>query len=112
MRFLIIAAALTSTISIAHAAPSCPGDTVVWLNQNTGVYHLPGDRWYGHTKSGAYVCEKQAMAKGGHLSDVREDRHQATKAHRTARRADDSDGPEGDDQPAGTKPTGEIENPF
>jgi hypothetical protein len=39
-------------------------DLVVWLNIPTGIYHLPGMRWYGATKNGAYVCEKEADKAG------------------------------------------------
>ena len=40
------------------------GDTVVWVNQQTHVYHLQGERWYGNTKHGAYECRKDADAEG------------------------------------------------
>lgn len=40
------------------AQKHCPNDTVVWLNTNSGIYHLKGERWYGRTKHGAYVCKK------------------------------------------------------
>ena len=43
---------------------SCPGDRVVWVNTNSGVYHLEGERWFGRTRSGQYECEKAAMAEG------------------------------------------------
>ncbi len=42
----------------------CPADTVVWLNTRSGIYHLKGERWYGRTKHGAYVCKKEADAAG------------------------------------------------
>ena len=42
----------------------CPTDTVVWLNTNSGIYHMQGERWYGRTKHGAYVCEKEADQAG------------------------------------------------
>ena len=42
----------------------CPRDTVVWLNTNSGIYHEKGMRWYGNTKSGAYVCKGEADAAG------------------------------------------------
>ena len=38
------------------ARRNCPGDIVVWLNLPTGIYHFRGERWYGRTRSGAYVC--------------------------------------------------------
>jgi hypothetical protein len=47
-----------------QAQQHCPADTVVWLNLPTGVYHFSGQRWYGNTKAGAYVCRKEADAAG------------------------------------------------
>ena len=43
---------------------SCPGDQKVWVNTRTGVYHLQGERWYGNTKQGEYLCKKAADAEG------------------------------------------------
>jgi hypothetical protein len=37
---------------------------VVWVNLPTGVYHYAGERWYGNTKNGAYMCEREAKAVG------------------------------------------------
>jgi len=42
----------------------CPSDTVVWLNLPTGIYHFKGQRWYGNTNSGAYVCKQEANHAG------------------------------------------------
>ena len=36
----------------------------VWVNTKSGKYFYPGSRWYGKTKSGRYMSEKQARAKG------------------------------------------------
>jgi hypothetical protein len=47
-----------------QAQRHCPTDTVVWLNRPTGIYHFKGERWYGRTRSGAYVCEKEADQAG------------------------------------------------
>jgi hypothetical protein len=38
----------------------CPADTVVWLNLPTGIYHFQGERWYGRTNHGAFVCKTEA----------------------------------------------------
>jgi hypothetical protein len=46
------------------AQARCPNDTVVWLNTRSGVYHFQGERWYGNTEHGAYVCEKEADVAG------------------------------------------------
>lgn len=46
------------------AQEHCPKDIVVWLNLPTMIWHYKGQRWYGRTKNGAYVCEKEA-ADGG-----------------------------------------------
>lgn len=36
----------------------------VWVNVKSGVYHCPGTRWYGNTKQGEYLSQKQAQEKG------------------------------------------------
>jgi hypothetical protein len=55
-------AALTdSTISGQHGGkPSVR----VWVNTPTHVYHCPGTRWYGNTKTGEYMTQKEAQDKG------------------------------------------------
>jgi hypothetical protein len=57
-------APLASFPNEAQARQHCPGDIVVWLNLPTGVYHSQGQRWYGLTKSGAYVCRTEANQAG------------------------------------------------
>ncbi|HEV8367695.1 MAG TPA: hypothetical protein VGQ39_07080 [Pyrinomonadaceae bacterium] len=36
----------------------------VWVNTNSGVYHCPNTRWYGNTKQGQFMTQKEAQAKG------------------------------------------------
>jgi nuclease S1 len=36
----------------------------VWVNTNSGVYHCPGTRWYGKTKSGQFMSQREAQSKG------------------------------------------------
>lgn len=46
----------------AQAKSHCPGDTVVWANNESRIYHFSGNKAYGTTKSGAYMCEKETAA--------------------------------------------------
>ena len=39
-------------------------DVKVWVNTASGVYHCPGSRWYGNTKRGDFMTQKQAQEKG------------------------------------------------
>jgi outer membrane biosynthesis protein TonB len=42
----------------------CMTGTVVWANTNSKIYHFAGHKDYGHTKSGAYMCESDATSQG------------------------------------------------
>jgi hypothetical protein len=48
----------------AAAKTHCPSDTVVWANTRSRIYHYASSRVYGHTKMGAYMCEKETAAAG------------------------------------------------
>jgi hypothetical protein len=48
----------------AQAKSHCPADLVVWANLTSKIYHFAGYKRYGTTKSGAYMCEKDATAQG------------------------------------------------
>ncbi len=45
---------------------SCPGDAVVWVNLRSKGYHTQGDKFFGHTKRGKFLCKKAADAAGDH----------------------------------------------
>ena len=48
-----------------QAKSHCSGDDiVVWANLNSKIYHFSGHKDYGHTKQGAYMCEKDALGEG------------------------------------------------
>jgi len=46
------------------AQKNCPGDTVVWLNTYSGIWHYKGAKYWMNTKYGAFVCEDEARKKG------------------------------------------------
>ena len=48
----------------AQAKATCPGDTVVWVNLRSKIYHFAGTHNYGNTKDGAYICERDTAAQG------------------------------------------------
>jgi len=48
----------------AQAKARCPSSTVVWVNLKSKIFHFAGNRNYGTTKSGAYICESDATAEG------------------------------------------------
>ena len=48
----------------SRAAPAAAASVRVWVNTKTGVYHFPGERWYGNTKEGEYMSESAAKKAG------------------------------------------------
>jgi hypothetical protein len=59
--------------STVQAAKShCPSDTIVWATLTRArAYHLSGDRYYGKTRRGAYMCQQDAQKDGLHQSGRR-----------------------------------------
>lgn len=47
-----------------QAKMRCGTGTVVWANTNSKIYHFAGHKDYGHTKTGAYMCEQDATSQG------------------------------------------------
>jgi hypothetical protein len=44
--------------------PSSADNVRVWVNTASGIYHCPATHWYGKTKSGQYLTQKEAQQKG------------------------------------------------
>ncbi|HEY6024760.1 MAG TPA: hypothetical protein VIV34_11375, partial [Pseudolabrys sp.] len=42
----------------------CALGTVVWANLDSKIYHFSGYKDYGTTKTGAYMCERDATSQG------------------------------------------------
>ena len=54
------------------AKSHCAGEPVVWVNlSGSKAYHTSGDRYYGKTKKGAYMCQKEADQSGYHAAGSR-----------------------------------------
>ena len=45
-----------------------PVKGMVWVNTESKVYHVEGDRWYGKTKKGEVRTEEDAIKAGAHKS--------------------------------------------
>ena len=57
-------AAAQTPVHNPPARLTCPGDAIVWVNTRSGVYHYQGERYFGSTKQGKFICEKAARAEG------------------------------------------------
>jgi hypothetical protein len=52
----------------ADAKGACGSDPIVWANTSSKILHATGDKYYGHTKHGAYVCQSAAQKAGYHAT--------------------------------------------
>lgn len=55
---------LALALLFGAAAQSVAADGKVWLNSYSGVYHCPGGQYYGNTKKGKYLSEREAVSQG------------------------------------------------
>jgi len=65
LALLELSAAYAQTPS--HTPPTgmtCPGDKLVWVNTRSHVYHFQGERYFGSTKKGKFLCEHAADKEG------------------------------------------------
>jgi hypothetical protein len=61
-----LAMAQKSTSQQKPPQKTTPGNPTVkvWVNTASKTYHCPGTRYYGKTKSGEYMTQKEAQEKG------------------------------------------------
>lgn len=71
MKYVLFALLIISpSLYSAVQRPQCKaGDPVVWLNTKSNVVHLQGDKYYGHTTHGRFLC-KSAAPKGSHVAKM------------------------------------------
>ena len=50
--------------TVPHSQSAGNPDIKVWVDTTHGIYHCPGSKWYGVTKPGEYMTQKQAQDKG------------------------------------------------
>ena len=60
------AAEAQATPAASPAEGGGPG--MVWVNTKSHTYHQPNSRYYGKTKVGKYLSEKDALAEGDHAA--------------------------------------------
>jgi DNA uptake protein ComE-like DNA-binding protein len=57
-------AAPAASAKTPPAEQGSPGNGMVWVNTESGVYHKEGSRYYGKTKQGKYMSEADAVKAG------------------------------------------------
>ena len=57
-----LAPLLALLLLLAWALPAAAAD--VWVNTSSGVYHCPGGQYYGATKRGRFMSEREAAQQG------------------------------------------------
>jgi hypothetical protein len=55
---------IANRYTVATTQSTGSGNVIVWVNTNSGVYHCPNTRWYGKTKSGRFMKQREAQSKG------------------------------------------------
>lgn len=58
----------TKTTKEEVAAKTPPKKGMVWVNTESKIYHVEGDRWYGKTKNGEWMTESEALKMGARAS--------------------------------------------
>jgi hypothetical protein len=54
--------------NVEQAQRHCPTDHVVWLDLQSRIYYVPGQRRYGRGGTAAFVCREEARRAGDRRS--------------------------------------------
>jgi hypothetical protein len=46
------------------AGTTCPGDKVLWVHTRSHIHPFQGERYFGSTKEGKFICERDADKEG------------------------------------------------
>lgn len=65
------AATTAKPMAAPTAVAAGGGAGKVWVNDKSKTYHCEGTAYYGKTKSGSYMTEAEAKAKGNHADHGR-----------------------------------------
>jgi hypothetical protein len=59
---------ISALVTIAPARKP-PKKGMVWVNSDSKVYHKEGSQWYGRTKEGTWMTEKDAIKAGNKAAE-------------------------------------------
>ena len=58
-----------TVLVIVAPARKPPKKGMVWVNSDTKVYHKEGSQWYGRTKEGVWMIERDAIKAGNKAAE-------------------------------------------
>jgi hypothetical protein len=61
-------AAVPGYATLAEAQQACGAEPIVWGNTRSHAYHASGDKLFGKTKHGTYLCQAAAQQNGFHAA--------------------------------------------
>ena len=62
--YCVVASLCPNCMSDPPPSMTCPGDKLVWCNLPTLIYHFQGERYFGCTRTGKFLCQHDADREG------------------------------------------------
>ena len=62
--FVLVAWSPAFAQTICHDPPAGMGDRLVWCNLPSCIYHFQGERYFGCTRTGKFLCQHDADREG------------------------------------------------